>query len=129
MSIAFNPKHGQVLVCDFRGFVPPEMVKPRPVVVINKNAIYRHELATVVPISTTPPLSEKAYCVRLGKNYRPDEPDDLPCWAKADMCLSVSWNRLNGFRMGGRKWEIPQMDRNDLSAVMEGVAHALGMRF
>jgi len=35
MSIKFNPEQGLIVICDFKGFVPPEMVKRRPAVVIS----------------------------------------------------------------------------------------------
>jgi len=35
MSIPFVPNAGTVLMCDFSGFVPPEMTKVRHVVVIS----------------------------------------------------------------------------------------------
>jgi mRNA interferase MazF len=46
---------GQILICDFSsGFVEPEMVKVRPVVVISpKPRKSIHSLCTVVPLSTT----------------------------------------------------------------------------
>ena len=53
MGLRFQPKPGMVLICDFRGFEPPEMVKRRPVVVIASNPD-RDQLVTVVPLSKSP---------------------------------------------------------------------------
>ena len=37
MPLLYQPKEGSVLICDFRGYEVPEMVKIRPVVVIRKH--------------------------------------------------------------------------------------------
>ena len=37
MALAFQPRPGTVVMCDFSGYVVPEMVKVRPVVVIARN--------------------------------------------------------------------------------------------
>ena len=54
MALAFQPRPGTVVMCDFAGYVLPEMVKVRPVVVIARNRKNR-QLVTVVPLSTTAP--------------------------------------------------------------------------
>ena len=127
MAINYYPRAGQVLVCDFSGFQPPEMVKVRPVVVISPRLPYRSEIVTVVPISLTPPELDLPFCVRLSKNYHPNEADDLPCWAKCDMLMNISRARLDGFKIGRRQWVAPQMDRGDLDSVKAGVLHGLGL--
>ncbi len=33
----FQPKPGSVVYCDYEGFIEPEMVKKRPVIVISKH--------------------------------------------------------------------------------------------
>lgn len=127
MAISFYPRAGQVLICDFSGFVAPEMVKPRPIVVVSPRLPYRSEIVTVVPISLTAPIHREPYVVRLSRNYQPLEAIDLPCWAKCDMLLNISRSRLDGFKVGRRKWETPHMSGEDLKAVRAGVLHALGM--
>ncbi|WP_414470719.1 type II toxin-antitoxin system PemK/MazF family toxin [Microvirga sp. M2] len=42
-------------MCDFSGFKEPEMIKPRPVIVVSRRLPYRSGIAAVVPISTTEP--------------------------------------------------------------------------
>lgn len=54
MPLYYHPKQGDVLLCDFtRGFVAPEMLKIRKVVVISPTATHSRKLCTVVPISST----------------------------------------------------------------------------
>lgn len=115
-------------MCNFKGFKVPEMVKPRPIIIVSPKLPYRSEIVTVVPISLTPPLRPQPYAVQLSKNYHPEEEDDLPCWAKCDMIMNISRERLNGFKVGRRKWVNPQATADDLMAVKLGVIHGLGMQ-
>ncbi len=127
MSIQFFPRAGQILVCDFSGFQEPEMCKVRPIIVVSPRLPYRAEIVTVVPISTTEARHDLPFVVRLSKNYHPEEEDDLPCWAKCDMVMNIARWRLDGFKVGRRKWETPQATGDDLEAVRRGVIHGLGM--
>jgi len=127
LPIQFFPRAGQILVCDFSGFKEPEMVKHRPVIVVSPRLPYRSEIVTVVPISLTAPLHTLPFDVRLSKNYHPQEADDLPCWAKCDMIMNIARWRLEGFKIGRRKWATPQATGEDLDAVRAGVIHGLGM--
>lgn len=127
MPIQFYPRSGQILVCDFKGFKAPEMIKPRPVIIVSPRLPYRGEIVTVVPVSLTAPHHNEAYVVKLSKNYHPMEPDDLSCWAKCDMIMNISKERLNGFKVGRRKWAAPQATADDLHAVKNGVLFGLGM--
>lgn len=128
MPLNFHPRAGQILVCDFRGFEVPEMVKVRPVMVISRRLPHRSDIITVVPISTTAPKHELPFVVRLSKNYHPQAADDLPCWAKCDMVMNLGRHRMNGFKVGRRKWETPQAAGADLEAVRNGVIYGLGMQ-
>ena len=127
MTLNFHPRAGQILVCDFTGFKEPEMIKPRPVVVVSPRLPNRGEIVSVVPISLTGPLQPALYKVRLSKNYHPDEPDDVACWAACDMLMNLGLYRLNGFKVGRRKWAYPQMTGEDLLAVRRGVLLGLGL--
>lgn len=127
MALKFYPRAGQILICDFSGFQPPEMVKKRPVILISPRLPYRDSIATVVPISTTAPIKDLAFVVRLSKNYHPGAEDDLPCWAKCDMLMNIGVHLLEGFKVARRKWEYPQATGADLSAVRRGVLAGLGM--
>lgn len=104
----------------------PEMVKPRPVIVVSPRLPHRSEIVAVVPISLTAPIHNLPFCVQLSKNYHPNEEDDLPCWAKCDMLMNLGLWRLDGFKVGRRKYVNPQATPEDLSAVKAGVLHGLG---
>ncbi|MCA3277869.1 MAG: type II toxin-antitoxin system PemK/MazF family toxin [Roseomonas sp.] len=67
MPLQHHPKIGSILICDFnKGFVAPEMVKRRPVIVISPPINVRHRLCTIIPISTEPPKIVMRYHVDLG---------------------------------------------------------------
>ena len=95
MPLKFHPEQGTILICDFKGFVPPEMVKRRPVVVVSPRFRTRDRLCTVVPLSTTPPRPKCGYHLEITL----DEPLPAPynetsMWAKADMLCAISHDRL-----------------------------------
>jgi len=113
-------------MCSFKGFQVPEMVKPRPVVVVSPRLPRRSEVVAVVPISLTEPQPLMPYQVRLSKNYHPGEADDLPCWAIADLLMNLGTYRLEAFKIGRRKWATPQMSGDDLAAVRDAVLNGLG---
>lgn len=126
MPLQFYPKAGQIYICDFTGFVPPEMNKLRPVVVISPRLPHRSGIVALVPFSTTGPLHGLPFCVRLSKNYLPGDPD-LPVWAKCDMLLNVGLHRLSAIKIGKRKYHYPSLTPGDLKNVKAGVLWGLGM--
>lgn len=52
MPLLYQPKEGSVLMCDFRGYEVPEIIKVRAGIVIRKHRTNKL-LVTVVPLSTT----------------------------------------------------------------------------
>ena len=127
MPINFYPRMGQVLVGDFSDLSEPEMTKIRPFIVVSPRLPFRSDLVAVVPISLTEPRHSLPFCYRLSRNYHPSEPDDLPCWAKADMVMNIATRRLNGFKIGKRKWEYPNLSKGDLDGVRLAVLYGLGL--
>ena len=127
MTLKFFPRAGQVFVCDFTSFTEPEMTKKRPVIIISPRLPHRSGIVTVVPISTTAPRHSLPFVVRLSRNYRPLEDPEIPTWAKCDMVMNLSLQRLTAFKVGRRRYEYPTVTHEDLQAVREGVIHGLGM--
>lgn len=114
-------------MCDFRGMIEPEICKRRPVIVVTPRLAFRDKLAMIVPTSTTEPEHPQPFQVRLSKNYHPNEPDDIPVWAKCDLVCSVSFVRLDRFKTGGRVFVAPVVSAEDLASVRRGILAALGM--
>ncbi len=127
VTINFFPRMGQVFVADFSDLKEPEMTKIRPVVIVSPKLPFRSNLVAVAPLSLTEPRHALPFCYRLSKNYHPDESDDLPCWAKGDMVTNIAIRRLAGFKVGRRKWLIPNLTSEDLYGVRRAVLCGLGL--
>jgi uncharacterized protein YifN (PemK superfamily) len=125
-GLAFHPRAGTLLICDFHGMIEPEINKKRPVIVVTPRLPYRDKLAMIVPTSTTAPLHPQPFQVRLSRNYHPNEDGNIAVWAKCDLVCSVSLARLDRFKIAPRQYAAPAISREDLAAVRKGIAAALG---
>jgi len=109
------------------------MEKYRPVVVISPAMNSRYKLATVVPLSTTPPNPVQAYHHEITLNPPLPPPFDSPqMWVKADMVFSASHERLDRIRMGKnaaekRVYGIRQVPAADLPEIQKAVLNSLGL--
>jgi len=93
------PKPGDVYMCDFSGYVPPEIVKLRRVIIVsppNPGA----RIALVVPVSTTRPRILTALHVELpgGHVYRCFT-GASEVWVKSDLIAHVRFDRLDRVRI------------------------------
>jgi uncharacterized protein YifN (PemK superfamily) len=123
MSLSFQPKPRSVVMCDFVGFIAPEMVKVRPVVVLSRHK-HNRNLVTVVPLSTTEPTKIEDHHHELSTNPLPDKPH-TSCWAKCDMVATVSLVRLDRYQIGRNQYVVPEVGAIDFEAIRAGVASAL----
>lgn len=131
MALKYPPRPGAVLKCDYRGgFEPPEMVKTRCVVVISPRFPKRKGLATVVPLSTTPPRPVMGYHCTI--RFDPPLPrpfDGIEKWVKADMVATVSEDRLSALFSkvdGKRIFDNRKVSDEDLARIRECVRFAIG---
>jgi len=114
MTIDFHPRAGMVLICDYNtGFVPPEMVKIRRVVIVSEDDHNKYGLCTVVPLSTTPPIPEQRFHVRFEPRQYPFLHQESPTWAKCNMINTISTKRLDRIRVDGR-YLSPRLENADL---------------
>jgi uncharacterized protein YifN (PemK superfamily) len=133
MAILFHPHPGTILICDFRGSEGAEMRKIRPVVVVSPVFKRRTSLCAVVPLSTTRPVHVEAYHHLLMLDPTLPAPFDSPeMWAKADMLMTVSYDRLDRFRLGRnavgkRIYGIRTVRRGDLDAIYCAMLNGLGL--
>lgn len=121
----YQPRPGNVVMCDYRGFVVPEMVKVRPVVVIARNRRNRR-LVTVVPLSTTEPNSLEDHHHALANNPLPGR-EAISCWAKCDMLTTVSLGRLDRYKVGRGQYAVPMLPGDEFAAILRAVAKALDL--
>ena len=127
MPLLYQPKEDSVLICDFRGYEVPEMIKVRPVVVIRKHRT-NSLLVTVVPLSTTAPDRVLDQHLELQSHLQGASP---VCWAKCDMVATVSLSRLDRIRsrdrQGKRIYVISQLETDEFYAIKVAVRSALGV--
>ena len=131
MTIAFQPKIQSVLICDFTGYVVPEMVKRRPVVAIARSRTNK-KLVTVVPMSTTKPVPQLDVHHQLSVNPIPKNAT-VPVWAKCDMVatLSIDWlDRYHTRERGNPKRVYHELivPDVDFEAIREAVRRALHLK-
>ena len=112
-------------MCDFRGFVAPEMVKTRPVVVISPNHMHRPGLITVVPLSTTPPNPVEAYHYCLKGNPVPGSYDVV--WAKCDMVVTIRIERLERIRLERGNFETGHISMEQVREIRLKASYSLGV--
>lgn len=133
MAIQIHPEQGSIVICDFAGFVAPEMIKRRPAVVISPRLRRRDGLCTVVPLSTTPPNPICPYHFKLHVTPVLPAPYNADFhWVKADMVYTVSFQRLylpfdGKDASGKRKYDVRIIDRADLLKIQECMLHGLGL--
>ena len=130
MALRFQPKPRSIVFCDFAGFMAPEIIKRRPVVVLAAHK-RNSELVTVVPLSTTAPNPVESHHYRLRQNPIPGAPQ-AEVWAKCDMVAVVSIERLDLVRTrrgpeGRRQYLTLQIGQDEFDAIRHGVASALGL--
>jgi uncharacterized protein YifN (PemK superfamily) len=130
MPLHYQPKPRSIVYCDFKGFMEPEIIKRRPVVVL---AVHKRNprLVTVVPLSTTAPNPVEAHHYRLKQNPLPGAQETV-VWAKCDMLAVVSIERLDLVRSGRgpdgrRQYLLLQLGQDQFDAIRHGVVSALGL--
>jgi uncharacterized protein YifN (PemK superfamily) len=135
MSLKFHPDPGEILICSYStGFIVPEMVKRRPVVVISPRLRRRDGLCTVVPMSTSQPDFEEKYHCRMKLCPQLPTPWDSEwMWVKGDMLATVCFSRLELVRgpkdfEGKRKNIRYKLRHSELEAVRTCVLVALGAK-
>lgn len=134
MPLTFHPSPGLILVCDYTtGFILPEMVKRRPVIVISPRLRNRVNLCTVVPLSTSDPVRPQEYHCRIEMERPLPKPwDSKVVWVKADMIATVSFSRLELVRgpkdfEGKRKYIQANIGPENLLKIRKCVLSALGL--
>lgn len=130
MPLKFQPKARSIVYCDFSGYIAPEIIKRRPVVVLTAHK-RNSKLVTVVPLSTTPPNPVESYHYRLLQNPLPHSTAP-EVWAKCDMVAVVSIDRLDLVRTprgvnGKRQYLSLSIGADQFEAIRRGVVHALGL--
>lgn len=122
--LTFQPQPNTIVMCDFSGFVSPEMVKKRPVIVIQKSKD-NPKLVTIVPFSTTAPHQASELHIEVSGPL-----DGKQAWVKCDMITTVCLERLDRLKIveaNVRRWGTKSLDKPTFDLVCKGVAKYLGL--
>ena len=128
--LKYQPKPGAIVKCDFKGYIIPEIVKCRPVVIISTHKS-NPKLVAVVPISATAPSAIEYYHhmldLSIEKNLLPYL-QNIPRWFKCDLVYVVSIERMDRYknRQTGKR-DTPQVSSRTLKTVKEMVRLANGL--
>lgn len=124
-------------MCDFPLCLrAPEMVKRRPVIVVNPHIPGREGLVNIVPISMTAPnpLRPQHCQIAIGLLPLPLQSQAGDRWAKCDMIYTLSVDRLslvqgarNRSAGGKRIYYKGKLDLAHLQAVRRAIASTLGI--
>ena len=129
MSLRFQPAPGTILNCDFSGYIVPEIVKTRQVVVVWKHKT-NAKLVYIVPLSTTAPYTPAlAHELASVPIPRQGQDPDTKVWVKCDMIYTVSTDRLSmPVNRASRRNAAPiniNLSTPDLMEVRQRIAKAL----
>jgi mRNA interferase MazF len=118
-------------MCDFTGFKAPEMVKYRPVVVVSRQLNARHNLCTVVPLSTREPNPVCDYHHLMDVDSMPGKLKKKASWAKCDMLFTVALarlDRLKGPKKNGKRTYLTGVATDiDMVAIQRGILCGLSL--
>jgi uncharacterized protein YifN (PemK superfamily) len=123
MAITFHPKAGMVLMCDFSGMIVPEINKKRPIVVISPNNLVRKGLCTIIPLSTTIPDPIEKYHYKLPQNPLKNESET---WAKCDLVMSVSIDRLDRIKIGRGTYFVANVSMDQVREMRKLASYSFG---
>jgi uncharacterized protein YifN (PemK superfamily) len=132
MALSFHPRRGTIVYCDFTtGFIEPEMVKKRPVIVISGKE--NGGICTVVPISTKAPDPPREWHYLLPKQSLPNVLQRDDNWIKCDMVTAAALKRLDRILDGrnpdgSRRYIAPRIGKSDMAAIEMGIIEALCLK-
>jgi len=132
MALQYHPEIGTIVICDYHGFVKPEMTKRRPAIVISPKLKHRdNKLCTIVACSTTEPNPISNFHCKIEIDPPLPKPYDSPLqWIKGDMVMAVSVQRLffpvkGKDDTGKRIYDIRVLKDSDFKNVQSCVLNAL----
>jgi mRNA interferase MazF len=134
LPIQHHPAQGCIVIVKFdAAFREPEMVKPRPCIVVSKPMKARPLLCTVVPLSTSAPQQEMPYHCRVTIPFTlPKRWNTAECWVKADMIYAAGFHRIDLLRLGKdatgrRRYQKSSLPEETFRLVQRAILHGLGM--
>jgi uncharacterized protein YifN (PemK superfamily) len=136
MALFHPPRVGAVILCMFPDeLAAPEMIKTRPVVVVSPRITGRHDLATIVPLSTKEPAPFLSHHCEIPIRLMPKslQSEATRVWAKCDMLYTFSLERFDRFKAGRdratgkRLYEVGQLELVQIIEIRRCIAAGLGI--
>jgi mRNA interferase MazF len=133
LALTYHPDPATIVICDFRGYIEPEMIKRRPAIVLSPRMRTREGVCTIVPLSTSRPKTVCAHhCQLIFDPPLPEPYDAGKMWVKADMVCAVAFARLDlplaGREPGGKRiYDIRHISADDFTLVKECVLNGIGL--
>jgi uncharacterized protein YifN (PemK superfamily) len=124
-TLGIVPEPGMVLMCDFHGYVEPEMVKNRHVIVLSSKLINSLGTVVVVPISKNMPVPFRQFHVHFPADCYACFTPAREHWAKCNLVAHVRFDRLDRVKANG-VWCTPLVSAADLAKIRAAVRHAIG---
>ena len=121
------PSPGMILMCDFDGYVAPEIIKRRHVIVISPKTQNQWGTCLVVPVSSVRPKQQSAVHVALDPTRYNCFDENREQWAKANLLAHVRTQRLDRVKNGGI-WDTPQLHTDDYKKLQSAVHAALASK-
>jgi len=118
------PEAGMVLMCDFHGYVKPEIVKNRHVIVLSSKLFNSWGTVVVVPVSSGAPKKASKVHFMIPANKYPCFRADEDQWVKGNLLSHVRFARLDRVKANGQ-WCTPKIDEKDLGQVCAAAAAAI----
>jgi len=136
MPLQYKPDIGCIVMCNFdKAFKKPEMVKPRPAIIIAPPAAARPNLCIIVPLSTNKPQKIMPYHLEINLPFVLPTPfNKAKAWIKANMIYVAGFHRLSLFRTGKiingkRQYFTKAIDKFTLQNIRKAILHGLGMGY
>jgi uncharacterized protein YifN (PemK superfamily) len=113
-----------VLMCDFDGYVVPEIVKNRHVVVLSSKGVNAVGTTLVVPISSKRPNPVSRYHVHFPCDCYDCLAPGTDHWAKGNLIAHVRLDRLDRVKAKG-VWCTPLISEEDFRKIQGAIKFAL----
>jgi uncharacterized protein YifN (PemK superfamily) len=107
--LKFQPDKNTIVWCDFQGFMVPEIIKKRPVIIIKKHK-QNQKLVYVLPISLTVPEVVKPYHYKLPEDFSEKYFKKGDHYVKIDLIYTVSIERLALVKMKTGERVLPVLE-------------------
>lgn len=127
LPIKWTPKPGQVVMCDFRFLIKPEMQKERRAIVVSSKAASGAGRCSLVPVSLTASRETNPFHFEFKAGRYPFFHATEPVWAVCDHVYTLALSRLWQVNVG-RRPGIPSISDADLAEVRNRLGTGLGLQ-